>query len=131
MRSPATVRRVEAVGAGRHNEARGKAFDVPLPRSLKGLVEVVEVEEQGALRGGVSPKVRKVGVAAQLSLDAGLRSASEGLRAMMMADPRRNAKGEAIMRPYRIGTSSGILFLACISRRSTGSGRSGAGAHPA
>jgi hypothetical protein len=50
---------------------------------------------------------------------------------MMMADPRMNAKGEAIMRAYRIGTSSGILFLACISRRSTGSGRSGAGAHPA
>ena len=50
---------------------------------------------------------------------------------MTMADPRRNANGEAIMRAYRIGMSSGIRPLACASRRSTGSGRSGAGAHSA
>jgi hypothetical protein len=33
--------------------------------------------------------------------------------AMTMADPRRKANGEAIIRPYRIGKSSWIRFLAC------------------
>src|SRR5215217_6671838 len=77
LRGLATIRRVEAVVTAGHHEARGEAFDVPLPGSRQGLVEIVEIEEQGALRGGVRPKVQEVSIAAKLSLDAGLRGASE------------------------------------------------------
>src|SRR5215211_4312111 len=79
LRGLAAIGCVEAVFSASDHEARGEAFDVPLPRPGQGLVEVVEVEEQGALRGGIRPKVQKVGVAAKLSLDAGLRGASEVL----------------------------------------------------
>src|SRR5215203_1018384 len=127
-RGVAAIRGVEAVVAAGHHEARGEALDIPLPGSRQGLVEVVEVEEQGALRGGVRPEVQQVGVAAQLGLDAALRGAREVV-AMTMADPRRNANGEAIMREYRSGIRSGIRSLSCASRRSTGSGRSDMGAH--
>src|SRR5829696_4636688 len=51
--------------------------------------------------------------------------------AMMAAALRRNVNGEEIMRAYQIGARSGSRFFACASRRSTGSGRSDAGAHPA
>src|SRR5215212_9456454 len=73
----AAIRRIEAFVAPRHPEACGEAFYVPLPRPVQGLVEVVEVEEQGALRGGVRTEVQEVGVAAELGLDAGLRGARE------------------------------------------------------
>src|SRR5829696_3744022 len=51
-------------GAARHNDTRGEAFDVPLPGPRQGLVEVVEVEEQGAFRGSVHAEVQEVGVTA-------------------------------------------------------------------
>src|SRR5918994_2135550 len=77
LRGLATIRRVEAVVAASDHEARSEAFDVPLPRPRQGLVGVVDVEEQGALRGGIRPEVREVGVAAKLSLDASPRGARE------------------------------------------------------
>src|SRR5215203_3983605 len=73
----AAIRGVKPVVAARHHEARGEALDVPLPWPGQGLVEVVEVEEQGALGRGIQPEVREVGVAAQLRLDATLRRACE------------------------------------------------------
>ena len=39
---------------------------------------------------------------------------------MTTAAPRRNVKGEGIMRAYRIGRRSGSRFFACASSRSTG-----------
>ncbi len=60
----------EAVVARRDGEARGHAHDVVLERARQGLVEVVEVEEQGALRRGERPEVRQVRVAAELNRQA-------------------------------------------------------------
>src|SRR5215213_11697791 len=73
----AAIRCVEAVVAACYHDARSEALHIPLPWPRQGLVEVVDIEEQGALWGGVSPEVQEVGVAAQLSLHAGLRRARE------------------------------------------------------
>jgi hypothetical protein len=51
--------------------------------------------------------------------------------AITAAAPRKNANGEASIRPLRIGTSSGTRVAACASRMATGSGRSAAGCQPA
>src|SRR6476661_5504537 len=48
---------------------------------------------------------------------------------MISAAPRKNANGEASIRPYLTGTSSATRFSPCSSRRAIGSGRSCAGAH--
>ena len=48
---------------------------------------------------------------------------------MTIAEPRRKANGDAAMRPWRIGTSSGMRDLACCSSSEIGSGRLGAGFH--
>src|SRR5215207_508171 len=50
---------------------------------------------------------------------------------MTIADPRMNANGEGVMRAYRIDARSDCRSVACDSERSTGSGRSGDGAHAA
>jgi hypothetical protein len=42
---------IESVVALRDDQAGGEAFDVPLSRPGKGLVEVVEVERERPLRG--------------------------------------------------------------------------------
>ena len=42
---------------------------------------------------------------------------------MTAAAPRKKANGEAAIRPYRMGTSSGIRVTACSSRISSGSVR--------
>jgi hypothetical protein len=52
---------------------------VPFPRAGVGLVEVVEVEDQVALRRGVEAEVAKVGVAADDRLDAGAGQGGEVL----------------------------------------------------
>ena len=44
---------------------------------------------------------------------------------MIRAPPRKNENGEASIRPYRIGTSSGSRDTACSSSRPIGSRRSG------
>ena len=49
---------------------------------------------------------------------------------MTAAAPRKKANGEASMRPWRMGTSSGTRVTACRSRMPTGS-RPGAGLHSA
>ena len=49
--------------------------------------------------------------------------------AMSSAAPRKKVNGEASMRPYRIGTSSGSRVAPCCSSRPTGSGRSAAGSN--
>ncbi len=49
-----------------HGQARGQPLDVPLERPGQGLVEVVDVEDQVALRRGERAEVRQVGIPAQL-----------------------------------------------------------------
>jgi hypothetical protein len=50
-------------------QARGQALDIPFPRRGMGLVEVVDVEDQAALRGCEYSEVAQVGVAAGLNDD--------------------------------------------------------------
>ncbi len=59
-----------AVVPARHDEARGEALHVPLPRSGKGLVEVVDGEDDPPLRGGEPPEVGEVRVPAALDVHA-------------------------------------------------------------
>ena len=78
--------RVGALRLGRtvlppgHPDARDEPAQVPLPRPGVGLVEVVEVEDEVALRGGVEPEVAQVGVAADHGQDAGRGQPGEVLR---------------------------------------------------
>ena len=61
-------------------EARREPLDIPLERAGKRLVEVVQVEDEIALRGGEAAEVREVGVAAELHLEAARRQAREVVR---------------------------------------------------
>ena len=76
---------VKSRSAPGDREARREALDVPLPGSGKGLVEVVDVQHQAAVRGGEDPEVREVGVAACLDAQPGLG----GLREVHRHDRRR------------------------------------------
>ena len=80
-------------------QARRQALDVPLPRPGQGLVEVVDVEHQAALRGGEHPEVGQVGIAA--GLDDAARSAAcpRGRRAIGSAAPRKKVNAETAIRP--------------------------------
>ena len=94
----------------------------------QGLVEVVEVEQHLALRRGEHAEVQQVGVAAELHVEARTRRGRQVCR----HDERRatiEGGGEASIRPWRMGTSSGTRLAACSSSSVTGSGRSAAGAH--
>ena len=67
----------EAAIAPADLDARGEPLDVPLPRPLVRLVEVVEVEDEPAVGGGEDAEVRQVRVAAELGGDAGRRATGE------------------------------------------------------
>ncbi len=73
QRGAVGLRVAVAVLAGGDRDARGEALDVPLERAGERLVEVVQVEELGAFRGGVQAEVEEVGVAAELDREAGVR----------------------------------------------------------
>lgn len=69
---------VVAAGAlpGDH-DARDEPLEVPLPGRPGGLVEVVEIEHEGALRRRVEAEVRHVRIAARGDLDAARRPGPE------------------------------------------------------
>ena len=58
-------------------EACDKTLDVPLERSRKRLVEVVDAEDELAVRGGKRAEVREVGVTAKLGVHARARHPRE------------------------------------------------------
>ena len=66
----AALGRREPVAPGGDQHADGQPLDVPLPRTGKGLIEVVGVEDQRALGRGEEAEVGEVGVAAGLDDDA-------------------------------------------------------------
>ena len=86
-----------AIVAGRHGKARGQALDIPLPRRRQRFVEVVDVQNQVALRRGEDAEVQQMAVAAGLHSQAGAgergqvvshqsrRTAQEGERAAQHA----------------------------------------------
>ena len=55
---------------GCDDHAGGEPLEVPLPRPRQGLVKVVDVEHQLALRRGEQPEVGQVGIAANLGVQA-------------------------------------------------------------
>ena len=91
------------------------------------LVEIVQVEHEVALRRREDPRVRRDGNRRKPRRGAPLDGVPARSAAMMAAPPRKNANGEAAMRPCRTGTSSAIRpsFNASITR--TGSCRASAG----
>ena len=71
---------VEAAVSSGDREAGRQPLDVPLERAGQGLVEVVEAEDEPAVRGGEDPEVRQVRVAAQLDRQSGAGSTPRGRR---------------------------------------------------
>jgi hypothetical protein len=63
--------------AAGEDEGGGHAFDVPLPGTRDGFVEIVEVEDEFAVGGGEGAEVLDVGVAAELDGEAGVGEAGE------------------------------------------------------
>ena len=101
LRSPnpySSIRSAETALPGGDREARGKALHVPLPWSGQRHIEVVEVEQKAPRGSREAAEVRQVGIAAELDRDSGLRAARE-VRRHHVAAPRKNANGEAAMRP--------------------------------
>ena len=84
-----------------------------------GFVEIVDIEHQLAGGRSEATEVRQVRVAAQLDLrpDCGVAARSAAISA---AAPRKNANGEASIRPCRMGTSSATRPAACSSSTSSG-----------
>ena len=70
----------EAVAAGSDDEAGDEPLHVPLERARQCLVEVVDVEDQRALRRAVQAEVEQVRIAAQLHFEAGARARLRGRR---------------------------------------------------
>ena len=84
----AALRLRRAVLPPRHPDARDQPAHVPLPRPGVRLVEVVEVEDQVPLGGGVEAEVAQVGVTADDRQDAGRGQARE----VLGHDRRRTAQ---------------------------------------
>lgn len=69
--------RVAVVLGSRQDDADQQTFQIPLPGRPGGLVEIVEVEHERALRRGVEAEVRDVGVSARGDVDGGRGIAGE------------------------------------------------------
>jgi len=68
-------RQVDVVAG--EDERRRQAQDIPLEGSGIGLVEVVDVEDDAAIRGREHPEVRQVGITAELRDEAAVRPGGE------------------------------------------------------
>ena len=73
----APCRRLQAQLAAGDRDARREPLDVPLPGTAGGLVEVVDVEDQLAVRCREAAEVRQVRVPAQLDRQARVRRLGE------------------------------------------------------
>ena len=71
---PSALLLVVTVGAAGDLQTGDETLHVPLPRPGCGLIEVVDVEDEPALRGAEDSEVGKVGVTAGLDPQAGVRS---------------------------------------------------------
>ena len=77
QRRGGSVGGTEAVIARRDGEARRHTLHVVLEWPWQGLVEIIEIEEQGPVGRGESTEVRQMRVAAQLDGQAGRRGVLE------------------------------------------------------
>ena len=105
---------VEAALAAGDRHARRQPLHVPFERAGQRLVEVVDAEHEPPVGRAEDAEVRR---------DARHRTAARAApsgphpRGRPPSDrraPRKNANGEASIRPYRIGTSSGNRVLRLI-----------------
>ncbi len=118
-----------AVVAGRHGKARPEALDIPLPRRRQRFVEVVDVQNQVALRRGEDAEVQQMAVAARLYSQAGAgergqvvshqarRAAQEGERA---AQHPPITDGDQIRHAIPIGLFQHADRVASLGRRLPG-----------
>ena len=114
---------------GGDDDAGSQPLDVPLPWPRQGFVEIVDVEEDVALRRGETAEIHEMGVAAGLHAKTGRRCRGQIRR----HDRGRAAvEGERRLRhpPEAIGISSGIRPSLDSRKSSIGSRRSLAGFHP-
>ena len=76
-------RRIAAGGIGKpiipggEHEGGDEALEIPFPWGRQGLVEIVDVEQNIALRRGEAPEIHQVAIAAGLHMDAGDRGLGE------------------------------------------------------
>ena len=100
-----------------------QALEIPLPRARQGLVEVVDVEDQPAFRGGEPAEVHQVAITAQLHREPSVRR-----RSQVGGHARRRSTEEAELRlrhpPVADRQSSATRLSPCATSTSTGSGRS-------
>ncbi len=90
----APISRGEAAVAAHDLEARREAFDVPLPRSGEGLVEIVDVEDHPSLGRAEQPEVGQVSVAAELNDDPGPGSGGQVGRHDHRGPPIEGERGD-------------------------------------
>ena len=69
--------RVESTAASRDREARDEALEVPLERARERLVEIVHIEYEPPVGGGIAAEVGQVRVAAELHVQPRPRHAGE------------------------------------------------------
>src|SRR5262249_234266 len=77
LHSVATGGRLLAIFASGEHEAGGHALQIPLEGRSAGFIEVIDVEDESAIRRGVSAEVAHVSIAADLRDDAGIGQRSE------------------------------------------------------
>jgi hypothetical protein len=104
----------ESVLPAGHGQAGREPLHVPLPRPRRGLVEVVDVEDQAPLRRAEQPEVQQVRVAAELGGEPGGRAGREvgghhGGRATQERE-RRQAHPPVADR-HQLGQPAGVLRL--------------------
>jgi hypothetical protein len=73
----AAVRIGETVGTSGEHKGGDEPLDVPFPWRRQCLVEIVDVENQPALRGGKTAEIHQMAVAAHLYVDAADRRAGQ------------------------------------------------------
>lgn len=88
---------VPVVAAG-HGKADAQTFDIPLPGSGQGFVEIVEVEDQIALGSRKQTEIQEMTIPTGLYPETGGRGVARS-QAMSPAEPRRKVNGLRSMRP--------------------------------
>ena len=108
------VGRREAVVPPADHEARRHALHVVLERSRQRLVEVVQVEQQRALRRGEDAEVRQVRVTAQLDVEPGggrVREVGGHDLGRAPVERERRDHHPAVTNRHQIGLAGGVLLL--------------------
>jgi hypothetical protein len=88
-----------------------QSFDIPLPWAGERFIDVVDVEDQALSGDAYKPKFDACASPHNCAVIP-VCAVAAGADAMISAEPRKNANGEASIRPYRTGSRSGTRELA-------------------